>query len=92
MVLKTKFCFRNLKLRLSWLLNMTENNQCFLDIDIHVMSWNMLCHYISFLHHNYNNPLYPCIGSESFRVAHINSWIANENIVMHRCTGGSLHP
>ena len=24
---------------------MTENNQCFLDIDIHVMSWNMLLLY-----------------------------------------------
>jgi len=40
---------------------MTENNQCFLDVDIHVMSCNMLCHYISFLHHKYDNPSYSCL-------------------------------
>ena len=25
-----------------------ENNWCFLDVDIHVMSWNIFCHYILF--------------------------------------------
>jgi hypothetical protein len=32
------------------------------------------------------------IGSESFWGACIDSWIAKENIMMHLCIGGSLHP
>ena len=44
---------------------MTENNQCVFFIsqvdDIHVMSCNMLFHYISFLHHKYDNPSYLCL-------------------------------
>ena len=39
---------------------MTENNQCFLNVDIHVMSCNMLCRYISFLH-QVDNPSYFCL-------------------------------
>ena len=31
------------------------------------------------------------IRSESFRSARIDSWIAKDNIVMHRCTSRSLH-
>ena len=32
------------------------------------------------------------IGSESFQGARIDLWIAKENIVIHQCTGGLLHP
>ena len=35
---------------------MTENNQCFLNVDIHVMSWSI------FLHHKYDNPTYLCLS------------------------------
>jgi hypothetical protein len=37
---------------------MTENNQCFLDVDIHMMFCNMLCHYISFLNHKHGKSSY----------------------------------
>ena len=39
---------------------MTKINLCFLDVDIHVMSCNMLCRYISFLH-QVDNPSYFCL-------------------------------